>query len=65
MLQRMIAGIICAIKTILSDYFEQFNSNITNQLKTAFSIMEYGSMFFRERQVHFCVSSFERKLPLI
>lgn len=63
MLQRMIAGIICAIKTILIDYFDQFNSNITNQLKTAFSIMEYGSMFFRER--HFCVSSFERKLPLI
>lgn len=31
MLQRMILGIICAIKTFLSDYLEQFNSNITNQ----------------------------------
>ena len=65
MLQRMILGIICAIKAFMSDYLEQFNSNITNQLKIGFLIMELGSVFFRERQVNFCVSSFERKLPLI
>lgn len=38
MLQRMILGIISAIKTFMGDYLEQFNSNITNQLKTGFLI---------------------------
>lgn len=65
MLQSMISGIICAIKIFMNDYLEQFNNNITNQLKTGFLIMELGFVFYRERQVNFCVFSFERKLPLI
>lgn len=64
MLQRMISGIICAIKIFMNDYLERFNNNIKNQLQTGFLIMELGSVFYRERQVNFCLFSFERKLPL-
>lgn len=38
MLQRIILGIISTIKTFMSDYLEQFSSNIANQLKTGFLI---------------------------
>lgn len=38
MLQRIILGIISAIKTFMSDYLEQFNSGITNQVKSSFLI---------------------------
>jgi len=58
MLQRMILGITCAIKTFMSDYLEEFNRNITNQLNICFLIMALGSVFSRERQVNFCVSPF-------
>lgn len=50
MLQRMILGIISAIKTFMGDYLEQFNSNITNQLKTGFLIC-----FLEEIKWIFCV----------
>lgn len=38
MVQMMILGIISAMKTFMHNYLEQFNSNITNQLKTGFLI---------------------------
>lgn len=51
MLQRMILSIISAIKTFMSDYLEQFNSNITNQLKTGFSVC----VFQRKSSEFLCV----------
>lgn len=65
MLQRIILGIFCAIKTFMNNYLKQFNNNITSQLMSGFLIMELGSVFSQERQVNFLLSSFERKFPLI